>query len=366
MPSYQSGFQTTGKRTTPDVSMDANPGTGVAIYDSYDLGASTPWGQFGGTSLAAPMFAGVIAIADQGRVQNSLSRLDGPSQTLPMLYGLGSSDFHDITGTASNGSFSPGVGYDEVTGRGSPVGSVLANDLSGIAPSVPTINDSIAGDTITLSEDANKLYIDWTTGSASGQFTNTNPAGLKITGTGNTKIQFNYANGNPVPPILSLNGTFTLNGLQGTNPLAGATWNINSSTLFITYNRPGATPLPRCSSILQTGYNGGLWNGIPVAGSGSIVSSVAAADSAHLHGIGYIDSADGSGFNTTPNSVELRYTLFGDTALVGSVGFADFMRMTQHYGTQSGAACRTPATSITTYSAVNATRILTCCNPRTD
>ena len=31
-----------------------------------------------------------------------------------------------------------------------------------------------------------------------------------------------------------------------------------------------------------------------------------------------------------PNSIELKYTLYGDTGLTGSVGFTDFMRMTQH------------------------------------
>ena len=91
-PSYQNGVQSTGLRTIPDVSMDANPSTGVAIYDSYDFGSSAPWAQYGGTSLAAPMFAAVMAIADQGRVQNSLLPLSGSSQTLPKLYGLNSGD----------------------------------------------------------------------------------------------------------------------------------------------------------------------------------------------------------------------------------------------------------------------------------
>ena len=51
-PSYQTGVVSafsTSKRTYPDVSADANPNTGVPIYDSWDFGTSTPWlaGQHG-------------------------------------------------------------------------------------------------------------------------------------------------------------------------------------------------------------------------------------------------------------------------------------------------------------------------------
>ena len=68
-PSYQSAFQNTGKRSIPDVAMDADPNSGVAVYDSYDNGSSTPWAKMGGTSLSAPMFAGIIWIANQGSAQ---------------------------------------------------------------------------------------------------------------------------------------------------------------------------------------------------------------------------------------------------------------------------------------------------------
>jgi len=49
-----------------------------------------------------------------------------------------------------------------------------------------------------------------------------------------------------------------------------------------------------------------------------------------------VDSADGSGINTVPNSIELKYALYADTRLVGSVGFADFSKLTQTYGNNSG------------------------------
>ena len=60
--------------------------------------------------------------------------LDGATQTLPMLYNLPSSDFHDIT-TGSNG-FSATTGYDLVTGLGTPVANLLVPDMVARSPLV--------------------------------------------------------------------------------------------------------------------------------------------------------------------------------------------------------------------------------------
>ena len=128
-PSYQSGVQNSGWREIPDVAFDADPNTGVAVYDSYDYGSSSPWVQVGGTSLSSPCWAGLVAIANQLRASQGQGSLDGLSQTLPVLYGLPASDFHDIT-SGSNGGFSAGPGYDMVTGIGSPVANLLVPHLS--------------------------------------------------------------------------------------------------------------------------------------------------------------------------------------------------------------------------------------------
>ena len=53
-------------RTTPDVSFDADPDSGVSVYDSVGYDGQSGWFQVGGTSAAAPAWAGLIAIADQG------------------------------------------------------------------------------------------------------------------------------------------------------------------------------------------------------------------------------------------------------------------------------------------------------------
>ena len=134
-PTYQNGVvtQSSTARTNPDVAYDADPNTGFPVYDSYNYGTTTPWEQYGGTSDAAPQWAALIAIADQGRIQAGLTPLNGPTQTLPELYALPAADFHDITSGNSTGSPTEksGTGYDLVTGRGTPVANLIVAGLVG-------------------------------------------------------------------------------------------------------------------------------------------------------------------------------------------------------------------------------------------
>ena len=103
------------RRAVPDVSIVGDPNTGVWVYDPIRGG----WVVGGGTSLAAPLWAAIITIADQGRALHGLGSLDGESQTLPDLYRLPKRDFHDIT--VGNNGFHAHRGYDLVTGLGSPL-----------------------------------------------------------------------------------------------------------------------------------------------------------------------------------------------------------------------------------------------------
>jgi subtilase family serine protease len=128
-PDYQAGVAGTVSRSIPDVSSDANPNTGVAVYDSYNGTSTTPWEQVGGTSLSTPIWTGLIAIADQGRVAAGYATLNGESETLPAIYSISSGDYHDIT-TGGNGEFNSRPGYDEVTGLGSPKANLLTYDLA--------------------------------------------------------------------------------------------------------------------------------------------------------------------------------------------------------------------------------------------
>ena len=142
-PSFQKGVVTQSQthRTTPDVSFLADPATGVSIYDSYDSPAA-PWFTVGGTSLAAPMWAGLMAIVNQGRTLAGRPTMDGGSQLLPAIYALPSSDFNDIT-TGSNG-YSATAGYDLATGRGTPIVNLVVRDLVGVTTVTPPSTPSIA------------------------------------------------------------------------------------------------------------------------------------------------------------------------------------------------------------------------------
>ncbi|OYV95993.1 MAG: hypothetical protein B7Z73_01560, partial [Planctomycetia bacterium 21-64-5] len=128
-PAYQSGVQSTGYRTTPDVSFVADPNTGAWIADTYNLSAGNPWEIVGGTSLSAPSFAALFALVNQGRVAAGEATLNSnsPTEAQQALYSLPTSDYHDVT-TGSNG-YSAGAGYDLVTGLGTPVANLLVPDL---------------------------------------------------------------------------------------------------------------------------------------------------------------------------------------------------------------------------------------------
>jgi subtilase family serine protease len=130
-PSYQVAAQAAaglsyGIRTTPDVSFNADPNTGVAVYDSVAYSGQSGWFEVGGTSAAAPSWAGLVAITDQGLAAASKSTLSS-TQLLTQLYDLPSSDFHNIT-TGFNGYYAT-PGYDLVTGLGTPKANVLVAGL---------------------------------------------------------------------------------------------------------------------------------------------------------------------------------------------------------------------------------------------
>jgi hypothetical protein len=133
-PEYQRSVSNSGRRLTPDVAFDGDPNTGVEVYQTSPYTGIGSWEIVGGTSLGTPAWAAIIAIADQGRALEGKGSLDGPSQTLPTLYALPSSDFHAIA------SYRPGRAA--VMGRGSPNGPALIAGLVGSNIDVPLSTSS--------------------------------------------------------------------------------------------------------------------------------------------------------------------------------------------------------------------------------
>jgi hypothetical protein len=115
-PAWQTGSPGCSGRTDNDVSSDANPNTGVAVYDTYDQGG---WLKVGGTSVSSPTIASIFALAGVAS-----------AGTYPSSYPYAhTSDLFDVT-SGSNGSCTPTylcharAGYDGPTGLGTPDGDV--------------------------------------------------------------------------------------------------------------------------------------------------------------------------------------------------------------------------------------------------
>ena len=129
-PSYQSSYGITttgGKRGIPDVSYNADPNTGVSVYDSVGYQGQKGWFVIGGTSAGSPQWAALAAIAapavpDGNALYNAASTTTTDPTTGKTEYAL---NYRDVTSGSNSGGYSSGSGYDLVTGLGSP----LANNL---------------------------------------------------------------------------------------------------------------------------------------------------------------------------------------------------------------------------------------------
>ena len=118
-----------GRRGVPDISGDADPLTGLVFYEAGI------WSLAGGTSASTPLWAGLMAIADQmagkglGFINAALYKLATSNRY--------TADFHDIT-QGNNSIHAQGVnvpgyaattGWDPITGLGSPNAENLLPDL---------------------------------------------------------------------------------------------------------------------------------------------------------------------------------------------------------------------------------------------
>ncbi len=105
------------RRTVADVAADADPNTGVAVYDTYGIRRGG-WLVFGGTSVASPIIAGVYALAGNA---STITYGSFPYSQLSFLF--------DIT-SGSNGRCGGSylctamAGFDGPTGNGTPNGTL--------------------------------------------------------------------------------------------------------------------------------------------------------------------------------------------------------------------------------------------------
>jgi len=137
MPSWQQNM-TLGSamcapyRAAPDIAAIADPNTGVAVYISNPV-VGTHYYLVGGTSLATPVTAGLVADIDTARVSFGKAKLTFLN---PSLYNGAASNynyfFYDVK-IGSNG-YPAGPLFDLVTGLGVSAGPAMANRFFGLIP----------------------------------------------------------------------------------------------------------------------------------------------------------------------------------------------------------------------------------------
>ena len=147
-PSYQTstvpGMGAATHRNVPDVAFNADPATGQYVAVMAPGATTAVWVSAGGTSLAAPQWAGLIAVANAVRAQGAKPAIGTPHA---VLYGQVASSpanypsaFDDITKGANGAcpACSAKPGYDEVTGLGTPNDTSLLPLVAGASSAPPS------------------------------------------------------------------------------------------------------------------------------------------------------------------------------------------------------------------------------------
>ncbi len=281
IPSWQtaaaSGCSSCSKtyRNGPDVSANAN----FTFYVCADQTACTA-NEYGGTSFAAPMWAGYMALVNQQAVASGNPTLGFINPTLYSL-GLGSgydADFHDIT-SGSNG-YSATTGYDLATGWGSPNGTGLINALAPTSPnftisasptSVSVVQGNSGTSTITtaVSGGFDSAVALSASGQPSGVTVSFNPTSIAAPGSGSSTMTMTVAS-------TTATGTYpiTVTGTGGGD--------THTATVALTVT---AKPTPNFSisasptsvsvvqgnngtSTITTGVSGGFSSAVALSASG--------------------------------------------------------------------------------------------------
>jgi subtilase family serine protease len=283
-------------RNGPDVSANAN----FTFYTCSNQ-ATCLANSYGGTSFAAPMWAGYVALANQQLKTNGQSAVGFLN---PAIYQQNvnastfAADFHDIT-SGTSGSYSAVAGYDLVTGWGSPNAGLMAALTGGGTTQTPafTIGASPAsvsvtaggsvGSTVTTSVSGgeNSAISLTAFGAPSGVTVGFSPASIAAPGSGSSTVTFTTTSS-------AAAGTYPIT-ITGTD--SGGT--SHSTTINLTVNAqaqtgdfsvsasPSSMTLARSSSGQST---------ISVAASGSFTSSVTLTASG---------GGGGVSFSLSPNTV---------------------------------------------------------------
>jgi len=264
-------------RNGPDVSANAN----FTFYTCADQTACLA-NEYGGTSFAAPMWAGYIALANQQAVAAGDTTLGfinpaiyAQNESGGALTAAYSADFHDVS-IGTSGSYSATTGFDLVTGWGSPNGAALINalaptsqtpafTLTAAPASVSVVKGSSGSATITtlVSGGFDSAVALTATGAPTGVTATLSPASIASPGSGTAKLTLAVAS-------TTAAGTYTIT-VTGTG--GGIT---HTATVSLTVSAAVAgsftlTVSPTSGSLYQ-GQSG--YAVVTVRGSGGFINSV--------------------------------------------------------------------------------------------
>jgi subtilase family serine protease len=319
-PSYQpAGLPSRG---VPDVAFDADPNTGVYVYQ----GGS--WYAVGGTSFGAPSWAAIAADSASG-AKVSLARMY-------QVYGSASygADMHDVT-TGNNGYYSAGPGWDAATGIGTPD---VAHLLS--APPAVSLSLSPASQAETIASGGAASYtLTLSNSGVSGTVSlggSTPPSGWSVAGLPATVT---------VSPGVATTFTISVSG-------TGAAGTSFADTIIATQGSLSASATATTSILLQSAT---LTASGSTAGSGPVGGTVSYAYTLTNTGNGNdaftltASSASGWGASVSPTPVTLApgasqtVTLTVTIPAAAAVGSSDTETVTASDG--SGALASATATT---------------------
>jgi pseudomonalisin len=264
-PSWQNGIVSGSYRGVPDIAFDADPYSGAIII------VNGQWAQYGGTSLASPIFVGAWA-----RIQSANNaRLGFPASWIYSRGAQNTSAYHDVT-SGSNGDYSAAPGWDYTTGFGSfdVAATALLTRSSVVVSTSP--KSVIAGQSVTFT----------------ATVTGNSP-------TGTAQFQINGVNfGSPVQLV---NGVATLT----TNQLTVTGTDTITAIYSGDANNAGSTTTSGTTLIVTLGHDGDI-NGDAVVDAADVVlaqrialglvtptaSQLAHGDVAPSGGDGVIDAGD--------------------------------------------------------------------------
>jgi subtilase family serine protease len=149
VPSFQAGVEsvTGDHRGVPDIAMSAAVSGAAWTYESFE-GTKNAWNLFGGTSEAAPLFAGIVALADQvaghplGDINPALYALgaeNDPAQTGIVSVTQGDNSYAGVTG------YKAGSGYTLTDGWGTVNAAAFVPALAHWTAPVPVLLREVSG-----------------------------------------------------------------------------------------------------------------------------------------------------------------------------------------------------------------------------